>query len=256
MRIWVLSDLHLEHSEMRLPLKIPDADVCVCAGDVTVGGIVPSLRWLYDKISFRMPVVFVAGNHEFYGGSFIESLAAARELAPQLENVHFLDGDTVEINGTLFVGGTLWTDFNLLGQPDTAMAEAKTRMSDYREIIFSKQPLHEFLPVCSQRKHASDRAVIEHALAQRRTGSIVVVTHHAPSRQSLPEDERDRLLACAYASDLEDLITSLKPDLWVHGHIHERRDYVIGETRVIANPRGYPAEQAHARFDTGLVIEI
>lgn len=256
MRIWIMSDLHLEFSEMRLPLKIPEADVCVVAGDVTTGGVVPSLRWLHDNISFRMPVVFVAGNHEFYGASFVEARRRAHDVVPRVENIHFLDGETIEIDGTVFTGGTLWTDFRLFGDPQTAIIEAAERMNDYRKTRFSLSPPEDFTPFHTQRQHMQDRSVIESTLMETRKKPLVVVTHHLPSPRSLPDGKREKLLSAAYASDLEDMILAGKPDLWIHGHVHERRDYHIGETRILANPRGYPGEQNHALYDAGLVVDI
>ncbi|MGE7368251.1 metallophosphoesterase [Neorhizobium sp. NPDC001467] len=252
-----MSDLHLEASPMRLPLKIPQADVCVCAGDLTIHGIVPSLRWLHDHVSFRMPVVFVAGNHEFYDAVFRDSLQAAREAAPLLDDIHFLDGGTVTLGGTLFIGATLWTDFAMLGDAQAAMALAGERMNDYRRTLYLQDPPQPLTPALTREKHVADRVAIEHALAATpKDGPRVVVTHHLPSRLSLPERQRERPISAAYASDLEETILAAKPDLWIHGHVHVACDYRIGETRVLANPRGYPGERTHTLFDAGLVVEV
>jgi len=85
---------------------------------------------------------------------------------------------------------------------------------------------------------------------------MVVITHHAPSRQSIPKPFGNDLLSAAYASDLEDVIESLNPTLWVHGHMHTTLDYHIGSTRILANPRGYPGELHADQFDPGLVVEV
>src|SRR4051812_7200706 len=114
MRLWIFSDLHLEMFPLGRPLDIPDADVCVVAGDILNRGIVPSLRWLEDYIAKHMPVVFVAGNHEFYRASLIESLKAALKFGSE-DGVHFLEDQCVEIGGVLFCGATLWTDFRIFG---------------------------------------------------------------------------------------------------------------------------------------------
>jgi hypothetical protein len=92
-----------------------------------------------------------------------------------------------------------------------------------------------------------------------------VVTHMAPSRRSLLEwdpehPERTRDLDWCYASNCEALMTGdAAPSLWLHGHIHTNRNYVVGHTRVVANPRGYPGlrgTRENPKFDPSLVVEL
>lgn len=256
MRIWVMSDLHLEFAALPFPLKIPQADVCVVAGDVLTKGVVPSLQWITANITSHMPVVFVAGNHEFYDAAFGDSILTGKAFAAGINELHFLDGETVEINGVRFAGGSLWTDFDLNGWQESAMTEAKLRMNDYRKIKFSQKPFRKFLPFETVQKHRHERDVIETAMAAPRGGPLVVVTHHAPSERSLPSAERRTLIAAAYASDLTSLIEAGKPDLWIHGHIHHHSDYMIGKTRVLANPRGYPGQDTFENFDPAFVVEV
>jgi Icc-related predicted phosphoesterase len=90
MRLWVFSDLHLNFASMKTPYEVPEADVCVVAGDVLVKGPDRSIQWLADNIGRYMPVVFVAGNHEYYHTSLERGLAAGRAAAAS--NVHFLGG--------------------------------------------------------------------------------------------------------------------------------------------------------------------
>ncbi|EJC80667.1 putative phosphoesterase, ICC [Rhizobium leguminosarum bv. trifolii WSM2297] len=257
MRIWILSDLHLEFASLPKSFAVPKADVCVCAGDVLPKGIVPSIDWLVQTISDAMPIVMVAGNHEFYKASFEDSLQAARSHAKLQKNFHLLDNDVADIGGVRFLGGTLWTDFKVLSyDPGLSMAAAERGMNDYKRIKFRKQPYMRFKPIHSFRKHLETRRFIETALSEFGSAKTVVVTHHAPSPKSIePGDEADILSAC-YASDLEDVIYADGPELWIHGHIHHRRDYMVGKTRVLANPRGYPGERTFAEFDSAFVIEI
>lgn len=256
MRLWVMSDLHLDFLPLPLPLTIPDADICVVAGDVLTKGVVPSLGWVAENIAPHMPVVFVAGNHEFYDAAFNDSILAGKALAAGIDNLHFLDGEVLELDGVRFVGGSLWTDFCLHDWQESAMAEARNRMNDYKKIKFSKKPFRKFLPFQSVHKHRHDRNAIEAAIAEERNGPLVVVTHHAPSERSLPTAERGTLIAAAYASNLTSLIEAGKPDLWIHGHIHHHSDYMIGKTRVLANPRGYPGQDTFENFDPAFVAEV
>lgn len=96
---------------------------------------------------------------------------------------------------------------------------------------------------------------LEKNLSESKSKVNIVVTHHAPSIQSIPEKYRNDLVSAAYTSNLEDFILRIQPNLWIHGHIHEAFDYYIGPTRVICNPKGYPGENADG-FKDNLIVEI
>jgi len=253
-KLWIISDLHLEFGQ---PFVVPppDADVLVCAGDLLTRGIVRSIEWLATNIPSSMPVVFTAGNHEYYGGSVQESIRDARSLRDRYPNIHWLENETVDIRGVRFVGATLWTDFRLNGgDPELAMAAAQSGMNDYKKIKFSKLPYRKFKPIHAYRKHHESRAFLKSTLENATAWYTVVLTHHAPSPRSIPAEFRGDPLSACYATNLEDLIVDGQPALWVHGHVHKRVDYRVGGTRVLANPRGYPGEGIG--FDPQLVIEI
>lgn len=242
MRIWIVSDLHLEFQWPFKESPPNNVDVLVCAGDVLIKGVVPSIKWL-AKFAPDIPVVFVAGNHEFYGDCLQTGILAGREAARDHPNIHFLENDAVNIADVWFVGGTLWSDFRLFGRkPEVCMSYAQSGMNDFKKIKFSKTPYRKFKPIDAYGKHVETRDYIAAELRERAGRKTVVVTHHAPSPRSIPAEFRHDPLSACYASDLEDLINDDGPTLWVHGHVHRRNDYWVGETRVISNARGYPGE--------------
>ncbi|NKK72473.1 phosphatase [Rhizobium leguminosarum bv. viciae] len=254
MRIWIVSDLHLEFQE---PFEEPppdNVDVLVCAGDVMTKGVVPSIKWL-AKFAPDIPVVFVAGNHEFYDSCLQSDILEAREAARSHPHLHFLENEAVEIGGVRFIGGTLWTDFRLFGRnPSVHMSYAQSGMNDFKKIKFSKAPYRKFKPIDAYRKHVKTRDFIAAQLREHAGLKTVVVTHHAPSPRSIaPSFRHDPLSAC-YASDLDDLLCEAGPTLWVHGHLHHRNDYMVGNTRVVSNARGYPGEETG--FDPLFTLEI
>lgn len=254
MRLWIVSDLPLEFGRPFVQTP-PDSDVLVCAGDLLTRGIVPGIEWLAANIPSSMPVVFTAGNHEYYGASVRESIRDARALRDSHPHIHWLENEAVDIGGVRFVGATLWTDFRINGgDPELAMAAAQRGMNDYRKIMFSKLPYQKFKPIHAFRMHHESRAFFKSALAEPSTRKTVVVSHHTPSPRSIPPEFLGDPLSACYASDLEDLFVEGRPALWVHGHIHQKADYRIGETRVIANPRGYSGEATG--FEPRLVVEI
>lgn len=255
MKAWVISDLHLEFGNAFSEPTPADVDILICAGDVLTRGIVPSIEWLAANVASSIPAVFVAGNHEYYRAAVQESIKAARSLRDRYPHIHFLENGAVEIGGVRFIGGTLWTDFRVLGgDPAFAMIAAETGMNDYRKIKFSKQPYRRFKPIHAYRMHQETRAFLGSELTENASRRTVVISHHAPSFKSIQQEFRGDPLSACYASDLENLVRESAPQLWVHGHVHRRVDYVVGQTRVISNPRGYPGERSG--FDPGLVVEI
>lgn len=255
MKLWTISDLHLEFGQPFLHQPPAEADVLVCTGDLLTRGIVRSIEWLAANVPSSMPVVFTAGNHEYYGASVQESIRDARMLRDRYPNIHFLENENLAIGDVRFVGATLWTDFRLNGgDPELAMTSAQSGMNDYKKIKYSKLPYTKFRPIHAYRKHQESRVFLKSALAEASAGKTVVVTHHAPSPRSIPAEFEGNPLSACYASDMEDFIIDGQPSLWVHGHVHQKIDYRIGNCRIVANPRGYPGEQT--AFDPQLVIEV
>jgi len=255
MKAWIFSDLHLEFGLSVDELIIPDADVCLCPGDILDGGVAPSIEWLGAKVAPHMPVVFVAGNHEFFGSSIKEGLAAGYEAAKRYQNVSLLDGDVLLLNGFRFVGATLWTDFMLFGDPRLTTFAAKEQLNDYKRIKLSKTPFKKFTPAQSQGLHFTARNYIEQVLWTPSKKPTIVLSHHAPSIMSVDKEFLRDPLTPAFASSLESKILEYEPLLWVHGHMHHSSDYHIGKTRVICNPQGYPDEPS-PNFDPVLVVDL
>jgi predicted phosphohydrolase len=201
----------------------------------------------------QQQVLYVLGNHEYYRHATPKLLTDIKQ-ATAGTNLHVLENDAVVIDGVEFLGCTLWADFRLFGgDPRLAGSEAQQVMNDYRVIRVSP---------AFRRLRAADSAAM-HAqsvnwLRQRRAAPArrrVVITHHAPSKRSLPPEKSDDIVRAAYASNLDELVRDSGASLWVHGHIHTYQDYMIGVTRVLCNPRGYPDKRT-AGFQANLVLEL
>jgi hypothetical protein len=239
-RILVQSDQHLERSDWRFPDRLPPHDVAVFAGDLG-SPLVESLRILAEArasgIGLSGEIVFVPGNHEFYGADMAAALAEGRALAAAL-GIRLLDGDEAVIDGVRYLGTTLWTDYALHGEPGAAMSLARDAdgMNDHVRIDIGREA---FTPAHALRLHRRRRAWLEGRLAVAHGGPTVVVTHHLPSARSINgRFEGDPINPC-FASDLDALVLAHAPALWIHGHTHDSCDYVLGTTRVVCNPKGY-----------------
>ena len=218
------------------------ADVVILAGDIAngTGGIHWAARTFGD-----LPVLYVSGNHEFYGHDRGALIAEMRRAAAAAGNLRFLDGDAVEIGArgrrVRILGGTAWTDYRLYGD-----AAAGTAM--------------DLAARCSTTTSASARATGRSArkmpaaciwtsgvwlageLAASDPSATVVVTHHGPAAASVAERFEGSPLSPAFVSDMTDLMQAHEPALWLHGHTHHDVDYRIGRTRVVARQWGYPEE--------------
>jgi 3',5'-cyclic AMP phosphodiesterase CpdA len=246
----ILSDLHLSKGE--LPLPGEGADLVILAGDVARPE--RAIAWA-SRIA--KPVLYVPGNHEFYGGS-IEGTAAELKRRAAGTNVRVLDCDEAVVEGVRFLGATLWTDFLAAGEGearDAAMLEARRFMRDFSAVRMSEET---FTPEASASLFAQHAAWLEERLAAPHSGPTVVITHHAPSARSIhPRFEGSPLNAC-FVSDAERLLDGRRAGLWIHGHTHDSFDYVVNGARVLCNPRGYAKNgvNENASFEANLVVEI
>lgn len=270
MKLLILSDLHLEF----LPL-VPAgsaADVVVLAGDIDLG--VSGISW--GRLSFPdQEVVYVAGNHEFYGHDWDTLLDDLREEARR-QHVHFLENDAVDIGGVRFLGTGLWTNFDLFGadRRAEAMRAAQCYMTDFARISVSRpqagfNPIkgkswpggHSLLvPKLVRSRHLASRHWLQARLAESTDRKTIVVTHFLPSAQSVADRFKQDLTSAAFASDLDCLMGNAA--LWVHGHTHDSFDYTLNGTRVVCNPRGYcefsgsGMECENPLFDSEKTVEI
>jgi len=230
------------------------------------------------------------GNHEHYHGDFKTSGEKLRKLFLEhsLGNIHFLDKEFVVIEDTMFIGGTLWTDMNQ--EDELTLRMIVRRMNDFQIIDnSSRQVTYSSMvgvydengntkkdadgKVIYQKEfHTRDAtfspedAVVDHKAMLAFLGetlkdnppwrAVVVVGHHAPSKQSThPRYKNETLMNGAYSSELSEFILN-HPEikLWTHGHTHEDFDYMIGSTRVVCNPRGYEGYERRAdRFELKVV---
>ncbi|WP_025917558.1 metallophosphoesterase [Herminiimonas sp. CN] len=253
MHLAILSDLHLTVAAM--PVPQPECDLLILAGDVARPQ--QAIDWARQ---WAVPVIYVPGNHEYYGGSLRGTLAALRQQVAG-SNVHVLDMDDIRIGGVRFLGCTLWTDFRLFPTEALRAAsvdEACRSMRDFSRIKLDDEVDTLFSPAMSQQ--IFDRSVrwLDAKFAEPFDGVTVVVTHHAPSRGSINPKFADSLLNACFVSDLESQIARWNPALWVHGHTHDSFDYPVANTRVVCNARGYALNgiAENTAFDSALTVSI
>lgn len=261
MKLNVLSDLHLSLAALDPPDNA--ADVVVLAGDIARPR--EAIAW---ASALRKPVLYVAGNHEFYGSTIDGTLEALRAFSEGTQ-VRVLDDEALIVDGVRFLGSTLWTDFELFGEATLipAIEESLRYVVDFRAIRYGTEG--RFTPEHSLVLHRKSKAFLEQKLAKPFAGKTVVITHHAPHPGSVHPRWGANLTSAAFVSDLTPLLGPAV--LWIHGHTHDGFDFRVNGTRIVANPMGYrssnwkqardgsvPAVVSYenGKFDPAMIIEI
>ena len=253
MQLAILSDLHLTVADMAAPVS--DADVVILAGDIARPQ--QAIAWASQ---FSVPVIYVPGNHEYYGGSLTGTLASLRALAAGT-NVHILEKDDIILDGVRFLGCTLWTDFRLSSTPEereVAINMASELVRDFSRIKMDEISDALFTPLMSRQIFDASLTWLEQQFALPFSGTTVVVSHHAPTTGSIhPRYAGSPLNAC-FVSDIAEKLEEWSPALWVHGHLHDSSDYQVKNTRVVCNSRGYARDGTpeNPLFDPHLLIAI
>lgn len=253
MKLHILSDLHLGVGALEPPRT--DADLVVLAGDIARPAAAVAWAQRFDK-----PVLYVLGNHEFYGGSLDGTVAEFRRLCAGTA-VRLLDDEAVVIGGVRFLGSTLWSDFGLFEtepQRQQAIELARQLVRDFSRIRLREGEDTLFTPDDAAARFARHAAWLDAQLDLPHAGPTVVITHHAPSLQSVhPRFAGSPLNAC-FVSDAEHLLRGQRAALWIHGHTHDSFDYRVQGTRVLCNSRGYAKDgvNENACFDPLLTVEV
>jgi predicted phosphodiesterase len=281
MRVSVMSDLHIDFAD----LTLPGGDVLILSGDVCEAKRIKKemynpdmvllehertdqrpdryFRFLEEECSKKYrKVIYVMGNHEHYGFQVQKTYNHIKEQLP--DNIHLLEKEVLELDGVLFLGGTLWTDMNNMDQ--LTMYSMRGMMNDYRQITMlneAKHVYHKMTPEYTVEQHVKTKNYFSQVLEENRNSDspkpVVVCTHHAPSKLSThPRYADDVMMNGAYSSNLSEFILD-NPEIkyWTHGHTHEPFRYKIGETEIICNPRGYKNYESRAEeFDPTVGFDI
>ena len=257
MKLQLLSDLHLE-TEAFEPQPAPGADLLVLAGDIDAS-------WAgFERFAgWPVPVLFVAGNHEFDGRELDAAWPALRERCAAL-GFTCLEGDSVVLTGAhgqrvRFVGTIRWSDFDLFGaqRREHAMRAAAYFMKLMKSTLHG-QP---FDATAVREESLACRRWLAATLAEPSEGRwdrTVVVTHFAPSLRSADSRFGAQPGTASFCNADDDLLPLA--DLWLHGHLHCRHDYRVehprGSTRVVCQARGLADKGEADGFEPLKLIEV
>jgi predicted phosphodiesterase len=269
MRIAVASDIHLEFGPIELE-NTENAEVLILSGDICVAAELHGVKEVEKTVVDRFDrskhihnffqtccknfshVIYIMGNHEHYHGDFANTITELKEKLGYLVNLHILDKEMVTLGGIKFIGGTLWTNMN--DEDPVTLSHVRGFMNDFKQIADSRAPVHykdlegkyrtrtgKFSPIASVIDHKEMLHFIRGQVDENPNSTYVICGHHSPSKASThPRYQTEKIVNGAYSSELSEFILD-RPQikLWTHGHTHEVFDYMIGDCRVVCNPRGY-----------------
>lgn len=258
MKLQLLSDLHLE-SEAFDPAPAPGADLLVLAGDIDA-------TWAgYERfVGWPVPVLVVAGNHEFDGREIRDAWPRLHEhvarcgftlLQRETTLVTAADGQRVR-----FVGATRWSDFDLFG---AAQRERAMRAAAYFMMLMAAtRDGAPFDAAAVRDEGLACRAWLESALAEPPRGRwdrTVVVTHFGPGLRSADPRYGAQPGTASFCNADDDLIP--RADLWLHGHLHCRHDWRVARpgrrpARVVCNARGLVGKGEAEGHDPLFTVEV
>ena len=255
MKFRLYSDLHLEFGKFKNWPKEDCSDiVLILAGDIGVG--LQARPMIETMCKYYRAVVLVSGNHEYYQNNITLIDKRYKQLDSILPNFHYLQNETIVIDGIRFIGGTMWTG---LDNGDWfALEAAKRGMNDFHVIKhynMDRIPVRFDVYDCMA-YHKLFKDYLSTQLAKP-FDKTIVVTHHAPCELSVAERYKGNRLNSAYYEDMTQfMFGDNAPDIWCHGHMHDSIDYTVGNTRVIANPRGYIGHALNSRFDVMFEFDL
>lgn len=249
-----MSDLHLGVSEFNIPPLDEDQDcTLILAGDIKEG--YSHLDYLKSLSKRFQHVIYVPGNHEFYDQDYLVVHDKWKDKTKDVDNLHFLDNESIVIDDVRIVCSTLWSDMQLDTNP-LAEFDAKQNLHDYKSIRHGSRM---FSPLDSDRLHKEAVKYIDSTLSKPFNGKTVVVTHHCPTLKFIEPRFQSSPVNFCFNSDLDWLFDKHDVDLAVFGHTHQCVDFEMYGTRYISNQRGYQSLFGYGEdtgFDPTLVVEL
>lgn len=264
-RFKLMSDLHLEFFDRPRPMVaeqptwVPPAHpldkdtVLLLAGDIHVG--TKAWPWIKDRCEQYKEVIYILGNHEFYGQKYNKTIDAWREIAENpeyIETFTFLHNDhyTNFDDGFRIFGATLWTEVN---DPHMQWA-GRQYMTDYNVITNDRGGYRKLMVQDTNVYHRETLIHLEKFLSKPFDGKTIVMTHHLPHELCVHKHFENSPLNDYFRTDLDWVFKKYDIDYWVHGHTHNNVDVHVGKTRILCNPRGYHGIELNRDFDEDLVF--
>jgi hypothetical protein len=236
----------------------------VLAGDIDTGWTA-----LQRFAGWPVPVIAVAGNHEFDGRELRDAWPALRARCQAL-GIRLLERESLVLTSAAglrvrFVGTVRWSDFDLFGDAGRARAMRATgyflkRMAARRDgAPLDAEGLRAESLACRDWLATELHRPNPGAQAEGGWHSTVVVTHFAPSLRSADRRFGRQPGTASFCNADDDLIPLA--ELWLHGHLHCRHDYAVlrpgrTPTRVVCQAMGLLRKGEGKGFEPLMTIDV
>jgi predicted phosphodiesterase len=251
MKLRILSDLHLEGGEYDYTYKHAGEEVLILAGDIHTRG---RHSILLKKVPKDVEIFMVAGNHEYYRGSFDRTNDELKALEEHYPNFHYLLDQSITFKGVDIFGGTMYSDLLLYGFDPLVEIETQHGINDFMWITKNDKGRYRTWRV-EDHKTCHEKFCFEFTGWLKRTEGCkrVVITHFVPTEQAIHSQYRMSRLNPYFTSNMEHLMGW--EGLWIFGHTHSSYRGKIGDTELICNPKGY-GNYENREFIEDLIVEI
>jgi len=268
MKFTLISDVHVDITAWdpdRLSPASPDCNTIVVAGDIS-NDIWITCKWIKSLKDSWANVIWVAGNHDFYNVGFhrtrifnpdVEKLYPYPKTVDEIHQhyakwsashgIHYLNHNSVVIDGVRFVGATGWHDF-VAGEPFSKGDQIFEWMQTHDSRIMWDQKGAD--PWSVEDAAKKDREYIINTV-NNSPESVVVVTHHLPHRQLSvlrPQDISWTKLHGMFVNTMMEDVCDPKIKYWCYGHTHYGSWKTIANMNYVCNPVGYPMENRNWQY--------
>lgn len=239
MKLKIISDIHLESFKNSNDFNIGEGDTIILAGNILIAKHLKCdnllkeiyIDFLNECIKNYNNVLYVIGNHEHYGYHFSNTYNTIKENIP--DSIHLLENQKVIIDDWVFIGMTMWTNYN----NDRNSIFASKKLENNYELIRIGSNYRRIEPLDIISTHNESKKYLNKELKNHRKDKVFIITHYAPSIESISEECKNDLICDSYYSDLTKIIRrSPQIKYWAHGYTNIKNDYIIDRCRVLSNP--------------------
>lgn len=252
MKIAIQSDLHLEHNlKYGLPYQFleKEHDVLVLAGDISVASH-PNFEdhLYYIRSSTDAKIVYVPGNHEYYGVDVsicsenpLEHADARMKRICEQMDITFLNNSSVEIDGVSFFGSTLWS-YLLCDEYVEGYGSIESRTRDLGKRIADFRAISGWSTESMFSAYKKALANLEKFFDDATSEKKVVISHFPPVLECEHRLMPKTPISAYFVNNLGDLIMKNQPDVWIYGHTHDSIRLTKGKCLITSNQMCYPGE--------------
>lgn len=188
------------------------------------------------------------GNHEFYGGTDLNSIEQPVDIAVR-PNVRLVNNHSVVHKGVNFIFTTLWSRISMKNAAYIMRGMADFHLIRYNGKRIGATEYNQFFQQAYK--------FLETAVDRNESDKMVIATHHLPTAACNAPEFDGSALNEAFCVELYDFIFASRAAYWLFGHSHRNVGPVrVNETTLLSNQLGYVEWTEHRTFDPGAFFEL